>query len=501
MNKESPEIDQTGGQIEEASEVGFDENLLHEFREEIQDICSYGKSFEERHKLLENLGRFDQLVDDIFKSDSLYAQFKVLDSLEMLAGETNNNEPDSDKMYDNEIVKFALSKMERLLPVIEETGEKYPYRVNSLLRVYSELASKGSVEQKHLGTDALYKRINSFAKDLRDPKTYFNSLLYIKQIIYSGNFEQSQEALYVLFKAAVACEDAEHFPSLTAGFFDSSNMELEGLEILRSYLEGISLPYSEILEAWKVSNKSDLFGQAVFSNLKVIGEVEKAEPGTCKFLYDGFGITDFGRYPAELLLKQKKEFENLENPYGVIIFPRNDWNGAFYSDNNALGDFLKELDGKFCLRVFECESKMDIARALVTSNQRYNPDNGKGHKISLLILGGHGTENSIQFGGKDERHSLTTDDLFGHGIQKTGQFFEENPTIILSSCSTGAEGGIGQELSKKFGAKVIAPKVPTGLEAIHGSKRRGQDKFRFNAVYSKGANIKSLYKMGKKEPQ
>ena len=83
----------------------------------------------------------------------------------------------------------------------------------------------------------------------------------------------------------------------------------------------------------------------------------------------------------------------------------------------------------------------------------------------------------------------------GGRAQRAGQFFVDNPTIILSSCSTGAEGGIGQELSKRFGAKVIAPKEPTSMAEIHASKNRGQNEFRFNATYA-ARDSKKLYKSG-----
>jgi hypothetical protein len=146
---------------------------------------------------------------------------------------------------------------------------------------------------------------------------------------------------------------------------------------------------------------------------------------------------------------------------------------------------------------------MDVARALIELNKKYNPPDGSGHKISLAIIGGHGTEDSIRFGGDDERHALLSQDLQGRGIQRTGEFFEDKPTFILVSCSTGADKGIGQKLSEVMGAKVIAPKIPTHIREYYVGKRRGGN-FRFNARYAddkKEGDIRSVYVGGEELSQ
>ncbi|MFA6552678.1 MAG: hypothetical protein WCT19_04240 [Candidatus Paceibacterota bacterium] len=467
---------------------GFDKHRLDDFRNVASQICDYETPLATKEELIGRLDSYDDILEDALVSEdkSSIAAYEVLDYLIKLS-----------RVYDNDkVVKLAVAKMTKLLPYIDIGVEKQTVRERDALEIYNELVNDGDLHQKQLGVDGLYRNIKNFSKDLGDPKFYFNSLHYIKHILALGNPEQVRHATEILIDATKTSQDAEHFPALAATFFQSSNLESYGLEFINPFLEKVRLPKTEILASWKVSRGANKTEYAVYQNLKTIIDLEKIRPGASEFLYDEFGIADFGRYPVELLMMQVDEFESLDLPYGVIIYPRNDWNGAFYEDKDVLKDFMEELQGQFSLRVAECESKMDIARILIKLNKHYNPDDGMGHKISLLILGGHGTEDSIQFGGRDERHSLFMNDLFGGGVQKTNRFFEENPTIILSSCSTGAEGGIGQELSKKFGAKVIAPKVPTNLRAIHGSKNRGQDKFRFNALYASGETTKSLYRMG-----
>jgi hypothetical protein len=51
-------------------------------------------------------------------------------------------------------------------------------------------------------------------------------------------------------------------------------------------------------------------------------------------------------------------------------------------------------------------------------------------------------------------------------VQRSKKYFESGPSLILVSCSTGAEGGIGQTLSKSLDAKVIAPILPSSLKDL-----------------------------------
>ena len=128
-------------------------------------------------------------------------------------------------------------------------------------------------------------------------------------------------------------------------------------------------------------------------------------------------------------------------------------------NESAFNELYKQLEPGYTLRVLEADSKFDIGRKLVNLRRRYPQ-----HKISFAVIGGHGTKDSIKFGGNDEKHSLYVEDFIGKG--RIREFFEENPSIVLISCSTGVEGGIGQELSQVMGANVLAPKTPTNIHTL-----------------------------------
>jgi hypothetical protein len=137
------------------------------------------------------------------------------------------------------------------------------------------------------------------------------------------------------------------------------------------------------------------------------------------------------------------------------------------------------------LRIFECASKIDLVRLLLKLRGRY--DSGthpahQQHKISFAVIGGHGTKNSIHFGASESLGSLTIEDLQGRGTTRVNSFFEQHATLILVSCTTGAEGGIGEKLSHTLGVTVIAPDVPTRMSSMRVTKQDSNNLV-FNVEY------------------
>lgn len=363
----------------------------------------------------------------------------------------------------------------------------------------SLLVENEDEDLQKIGLQALVDVRQTIGEDFLEKNRSYHAIHALTLLRKKGTPEQSLVAAEIAKSALEKTKDQRVRTQLVAflAVHESPEMAAEGLRVVHEVLTQCHLPL-ELTDIWEKSaakpdQKGTTVEQAIVRNITAITQLEHTRPGACELLYKEFGIADFGRYPTQLLETQCEEAGSSNKPYGVVLFPRNDWNGAFYGDNLALNELFEELHGEFGLRVVECEGKMDVARALIDLNRRYNPADGSGHKISLAIIGGHGTENSIRFGGDDDRHALFTEDLQGRGVQRTSEFFKDNPTFILVSCSTGADKGIGQKLSEIMGAKVIAPKVPTSISKYQVGKRKG-GKFRFNAEYTKDeGDTKSVY--------
>ncbi len=258
-------------------------------------------------------------------------------------------------------------------------------------------------------------------------------------------------------------------------------------------LEFFGLPVEKAVSAWNSSRSELSVGDHYMLkiweyNLRELISLEVSQPGITSYLYSNFGILDFDRYPREILLDQYENRNNSETPYGVVLYPYNDHNGAFYNRQplNGLHSDLRKIG--LNLRVYECADKLSVISALNRARHAYG-------KISFAVIGGHGTEHSIQFGqGNSRNNLLSSEDILRSGASTVTQAFIDDPTIILVSCSTGAEKGIGQEISD-LGATVIAPNMPTTLKDISVVGHSG--KLQFTAEYSQDEHL-ARYSQGQK---
>lgn len=266
-------------------------------------------------------------------------------------------------------------------------------------------------------------------------------------------------------------------------------------DLLKNILIKYGFDPDDILEIWNGSYTEYAPQPQINRNMNRVFDLEDKRKGIASLLYKEFGIRNFERYPESILIAQFDEFKNVEKPYGVMIQATHDWNGGFgmWSNAQVWEKLFEQIKEHYAFRIIEAKSKMEVARRLIGLNRKY----GEHHKLSFAFIGGHGSKKSITFGGPHIRNMLLSEDLTGHGVRRTGSFFEPNPTIVLVSCSTGAEGGIGQELSKALGAKVIAPSVPTSLKNIVAFiTRKGID---FSIEYStkeEEEDIRKVYLAG-----
>ena len=235
-------------------------------------------------------------------------------------------------------------------------------------------------------------------------------------------------------------------------------------------------------------------------NYETFIDIEQQIPGIASLLEKELGVIDFGRYPKQLLLDQYLLKDDIDSPYGVLLYPSSDYNGAFHDSQSVLADFYEKLRTLgFNLRISERNGKFGAARSLLGFNKKY----GDKQKISFAIIGGHGSKDSIEFGDMTagDNGTLQTDNLGGIGVRRSlsNEFFVENPTIILNSCSTGAIFGIGQNISKKINCELIAPYKPTNLSRIEFTID-DKNKLHFNVRYADGEDVDIRYVGGQVIP-
>lgn len=390
------------------------------------------------------------LIDKGFESD----QKSV--AIEILALLTSMNE------YSERANEISLAHLKEIEESILDSKDSQAHKNEDAMNILASLAMSKKPETSRTGLEAILRH----RELIRSSYASSDIVYYLKAIealIEKGVGEEEPE----LITKGIANLMETSEPVALAELYESNKMEvhLAAAKMIRGYIGKIGMPVGQITDAWRRSDSS--YGKAIDRNINRLKILEQARPGIAKTLFEQFGIMDFGRYPAALLLDQ---FDHREEdvPYGVIIYPRDDYSGAFYHDEDIFGDLKRSLEGKYHLRVIEADGKYSLARRLISLNNRYGDKN----KISFGIIGGHGTKDSIAFGSKREgtpdksRGHLLPDDLLHPGAQRSKEFFEKGCTLVLVSCSTGENEGIGQKLSEVFGCEVIAPDKPTGISSI-----------------------------------
>lgn len=230
------------------------------------------------------------------------------------------------------------------------------------------------------------------------------------------------------------------------------HLQKEAKLILSRILKRVGLSEEKTLETWERTSGGGRT-YPIRENIERIVRLEQKYPGAVKELNKMFGIECFGRYPLELLIRQFEEKDDQSKPYGVLLFAKTDHNASMYREASVLDQMYKQIEGTHSMRVIECKSKLDIAKKLIQSKDRY----GDAHKIGFAYINGHASPEGVAFGDDFKRDALTVQDLKGLGVQRSGTFFDSDATVIINGCQSGARGGIGQKLSGALGLEVIAP--------------------------------------------
>lgn len=217
-------------------------------------------------------------------------------------------------------------------------------------------------------------------------------------------------------------------------------------------LNGFGLDGAALFDRWMAAEPWTSY--AVNRNIQAIESLERKRPGIALFLHKEYGITHFRRYPEELLLTNYDHHDDRQSSYGVVVVADSDYSGAM-SIPAQLIDLARKTRGQHLVRAVEVASRFDLARKLVGLENRHG-------KIAFVVGGAHGDPQGMDLGkGRGKT-------LLAKNIQSMANswrsLFVENPDFILHSCSTGEEGGIGQNISSRLDATVTAP---WGSASVH----------------------------------
>ncbi len=287
--------------------------------------------------------------------------------------------------------------------------------------------------------------------------------------------EESSDLIYGIEKVLAEHEDENKIIQIASYLYASKEPHLSaiGERQIKTILDVYGLDINRALESWK--GDTVWLAPAIELNLKKIVEIEDKVEEENKdreikrehvtgFLQKECFISDFRRYPTDILLRQYDEYFRSDLEYGIVIFPKSDPSSAFSDYVKLFEDLDIQTKGQNCaVRIYECGSKADIARVLFKTQKTHQSE---GHKVSFSLLGAHGEPWGIKLGGIPGKSLSLKNNIFpidlellGDGAPRIKDFFEDDAALILSSCSTGKEreGGIAQTISEKIGLRVLAP--------------------------------------------
>lgn len=430
----------------------LDNNILSDLEHAYMLITSGAMRESDVHIVTDTIGK---LKESLFREGSFCASdiAQVLSRILYSAQDTVYSNLIIDPIRD--FCDNHLHEMEQLLAHSPMASTEGFY---DLVSVYIDVCNVESEEAKQI----FLNKIDTIIRQLSVSTTVHQMVMYLK--VFTEE-EMIEHGIDQRIDSLLEQSQPTEFASVLSTFLLLSTdqyLHTHAKSILSQKISSFGLDPVVVMDAW---DKAEGFLSYRYDAIKQMCLLESRAPGSTSVLYKEFGILDFHRYPFELLLDQYENRDNLNIPYGVILYPRADGNGAFAHGQKVFGSMYAQLKHIYTIRVSECDTKKDVVRMLISLDQKY----GSEHKIEFMVIGGHGTKDAISFGGTHESHRLRLFDLKHEKTSGTKSFFESNPSVILHSCETGQEGGVAEELSKVLQGKVIAPETKTVFEKINAT--------------------------------
>jgi hypothetical protein len=237
---------------------------------------------------------------------------------------------------------------------------------------------------------------------------------------------------------------------------------------------------NDLIQSWLTVEEDNNPEKFISENLRSIRWLEDQRKGSVKYLLNNFGIHGFGRYRGPELRKQYDERDNM-GPYGLFFQAAMDWNNSFSGSHESATIGKKVEENSFMMRIIEANGKIDLAKRLLFLRDKYK------QKIKFMYMRMHGNTDIVALGeGRDRNSLFLKEDLKGKGIQRFKGLFEDNAEVILSSCLTGAKGGLAEEMSNVYNVKVIgADKTTEGHpRSVEVKKNSAGNNLEFNIVFN-----------------
>lgn len=217
-------------------------------------------------------------------------------------------------------------------------------------------------------------------------------------------------------------------------------------------------------------------------------ELENEVPGSVARLNKEFGISNFQRYPKEMLLNQLQTGDK-EKEAGLLVFAAEDWNGAFDNQQAVWQKLYDQQKDSRNFRIVECRSSEDLRDQLLKAHQDFDK------KISFLALSAHSELDGFHLGSeKDAAGGFVSQENLAQ--LKLTELIAPRAQILANACSSASVNGWARGLSRETGINIVGPDRPAGIEDIDFVGQEVVPKYYNNNIYS---NYYQGFLMSKKQ--
>ena len=189
--------------------------------------------------------------------------------------------------------------------------------------------------------------------------------------------------------------------------------------------------------------------EKLVAELQNITYIYDQDPEMLQQLYSRFGIRNFGRYDADILIQQLKPDSLRSGPKILSLISTFDWNGHSIGTVGCLESAAESLDADIVYyEVVDVFSAVRAARDFAKN----------GGKADYVLITSHGGEMGLEISDKEDIVLIEPRDLRLAG-KLASMCAKESATVILTGCSTDADkSSFAEQLRIATGLKVRAPK-------------------------------------------
>jgi hypothetical protein len=178
-------------------------------------------------------------------------------------------------------------------------------------------------------------------------------------------------------------------------------------------------------------------------------------------LYHQYGIRHFQFFPHEILAQQARhQAPNPTKRFTLVIMPYHDHNMAFSNTITAITHMWVRTGETHEIVCTQAQNPREIRRRIFWACYNYGNDLNE-RKVDCIILGAHGTPESMEFGSPKKSGKITIETLKSvtrADVAFTNKMIHHDAKIAIISCSTGKEAaGFAQVAANVFNREVIAP--------------------------------------------